>query len=76
MLTDQERVLICSVRRTTVFDHSQPPCGELIFNAVVKEDNSVRNIFFQAMPGKPAIALLGGDDRCDIPIFQPAEQAA
>lgn len=49
ILIDEEWDLIRAVRRTTIFDNAQPPCRNLIVNAMIQENNAVGDVFFQAL---------------------------
>ena len=73
-LVDQERVLVGAVRGPAVLDHPQPPRGDPRLGAVVEQDHAVGDVFLQSVPRQAAVAALGGDDRGDALLLQPAEQ--
>ena len=59
-----------------VFNHPQPPRGDLVLHAVVQQDHAIGDVLFQPVPGQRAVATLAGDDRGHPAVLEPAEQAA
>ena len=59
-----------------VFDHPQPPGGDLVLHTLIQQDDRVRDVFFDAVPGQRPLAPLPGDDGSDAEFFKIAEQAA
>src|ERR1700743_2561133 len=64
------------MRRASVFDHPEPSSRNLTYYPMIKEDDTVRDKLFQALPSKLIAGSFAGDDRCHTPLFQPAEQPA
>ena len=52
----------------------QPPCRHLLRHPVVEENHAIRDVFLQALAGQRPVAALGGDDRGDPLVLEPAEQ--
>ena len=60
-----------------IFQDAQPPGGDLLLDALVKNDHAVGHVFLQAVArDRIALALFSGDDRGHAAILQPAEEAA
>ena len=76
VLVDQEGIFVGAVSRAAVFDHAQPPRGNLVFDAVIEQNDAIGNIFFQAVARQCAVAALGGDDGRHALVLEPAEQPA
>jgi len=58
VLIDQERVLIGSVDGAAVLHHPQTARGNLAVHPMIEQDDTIRNVFLQALPGELAIASL------------------
>src|SRR4030095_10770309 len=75
VFVDQEGVLVGAVEAAAVLDDAQPACRELFGDAVVQHNDTVRDVLLQTVAGKHAVAALAGNDRRDLFVLEPAEQA-
>lgn len=75
-LVDEEGVLVGAVGGAAVLHDAEAPGGHLFGHAVVEEDDAVGDVLLEALPREGAVAALGGDDRGDPAVLQPAEEAA
>ena len=73
-LFDQEGVFIRAVGGTAVLDNPKPPCGDLLPNPEVKEDDAIGHVFFQAVARQKVLTSFPRDDCCDTLFLQPAEE--
>src|SRR5262249_11272202 len=71
---DEKRILVRAVRRPAVLHHAKPPDGRLLHDAVVEQDDAVRDVFLEPMAGQGALAALGRDDRGHTALLEPLEQ--
>ena len=72
--SDQERIFVGAVDRAAVFDDPQPPGGKLVYDAVIEQDDAIRDVFFESVPGQRAIAAFTGDYGGHPSLLQPFEQ--
>ncbi len=75
-LINQEGDLIGDVRCPAIFHHPHPPGGKLVGNPMIQKDHAIRYIFFQPVPRKVSVTLLGGHNRGQPAVLQPPEQPA
>ena len=74
LVFDQEGAFIGNVAGAPVFDDPQPSGGNLLVDAMIQDDDAIRDIFFQTVPRERPIAAFPGDD-CGHPfLLEPAEQ--
>ena len=73
---DQERIFIGTVARAAVLDHAQAARQNLVVDAMVEQDDAVRDVFLEALTGERALAALGGDDRGNAFALEPLKQPA
>ena len=63
------------MRSSTIFDNAQPPCRNLIVDAMIQENDAIGYVFFQTLSGKRAVASLTRADGCYALILQPVKEA-
>ena len=74
---DEERILVRAVGRSPVLDDAQAPGRDLLADAMVQHDHAVRDELLDPVPGQLVGPVpLGGDDRGQALLLQPAEQPA
>ena len=76
LVVDQERIFVRAVGRAAVLDDAQSTGRDLVLDPVVEQDDAVRDIFLDAVPGQLPIAAFAGDDGGDALVLQPGEQPA
>jgi len=73
---NQEGVFIRAMGGTHVFDDPQATGRELVCHPVVEEDDTVGDIFFQALAGERIFSLFTRNDGRHALVFEPSEEAA
>ncbi len=71
---DQEGILVRAVRRAAILDHTQPPRGDLLDDAVIEQHHAVGDELFEALTRELMLAALAGHHRRDAAVLQPPEQ--
>ena len=64
------------MERAPILEDSQSPSRGLLRDAVVEDDDAVRDVLFDAVTSERPIAPLARDHGGDAPILEPGEQAA
>src|SRR5258706_8044985 len=76
ILADQERIFIGAMEGAAIFDDAQTARGDLVDDKVIEEDDTISDVFLQAVTGEGAFASFAGDNGSNLFIFEPAEEAA
>src|SRR5262249_15428838 len=75
VFVDEERILVRPMDRATALDDAQASRGNLVDDAMVEQDDAVRDVLFEVVARQGALAALARDDRGDPLLLEPAEQA-
>src|SRR4051794_9756546 len=71
---DQEGIFVSSVSRAAILYDTQKPGRNLVLYSVIQQDDTVGNVFFQAVTAQLTFAAFTGDDCGDVFLFQPGKQ--
>ena len=64
------------MRGTSIFDEPQTTGRQLIFDAIIEQDDAVGDVFLKSIARQRAFAPLAGDDGSHAFFFQPVEEPA
>ena len=73
LLVYDEGIFIGAVRGTSIFNEPQTTGRQLVFNAVIEQDDAVSDVFLKSIARQRAVAPLAGDDGSHTFFFQPVE---
>ena len=74
LLIYDERIFVGAVSGTSIFDKPETTGRQLIFDAIIQEDNAVSDVLFESITCQRAFAPLAGDDGSHAFFFQPGEE--